>query len=243
MVSEGVDVPRLAVGVYATSASTPLYFAQAIGRFVRARRRGETASVFIPTVPSLLSLASQLELERDHALDRERADDQLLDDDLLERENREQETKDQLTDEFTWEAIESNANFDKVLFDGDEFGAAAFTGSDEELDFLGLPGILEPDQVRELLRQRHRRQQRRAAFVTPEEKAEQPEQPPPLYRTLREQRTLLNSLVGMRAKLSGEPHALIHAELRRTCGGPAVAQASVTQLQARIDFLRRGMRS
>ena len=40
MVSEGVDIPRLAVGVYATSASTPLYFAQAIGRFVRARPRG-----------------------------------------------------------------------------------------------------------------------------------------------------------------------------------------------------------
>lgn len=48
MVSEGVDVPRLAVGVYATSASTPLFFAQAIGRFVRARRRGEAASVFLP---------------------------------------------------------------------------------------------------------------------------------------------------------------------------------------------------
>ena len=51
MVSEGVDVPRLAVGVYATSASTPLYFAQAIGRFVRSRRPGETASVFLPSVP------------------------------------------------------------------------------------------------------------------------------------------------------------------------------------------------
>ncbi len=70
MVSEGVDVPRLAVGVYATSASTPLFFAQAIGRFVRARRRGETASVFLPNVPSLMALATQLELERDHALDR-----------------------------------------------------------------------------------------------------------------------------------------------------------------------------
>src|SRR5689334_5197069 len=45
MVSEGVDIPRLAVGVYATSASTPLYFAQAIGRFVRARVPGETATV------------------------------------------------------------------------------------------------------------------------------------------------------------------------------------------------------
>ena len=51
MVSEGVDVPRLCVGVYATSASTPLFFTQVIGRFVRARRRGETASVFLPSVP------------------------------------------------------------------------------------------------------------------------------------------------------------------------------------------------
>ena len=56
MVSEGVDVPRLAVGVYATTTSTPLFFAQAVGRFVRARKRGETASVFLPSVPTLLGL-------------------------------------------------------------------------------------------------------------------------------------------------------------------------------------------
>lgn len=233
MVSEGVDVPRLAVGVYATSASTPLYFAQAVGRFVRARRRGETASIFLPSVPSLMSLATHLELERDHALDREHDGTKLLEDELLERENREQATSDELTDEFTWEAIESDANFDKVLFDGTEFGSSAFVGSDEELDFIGLPGILEPEQVRELLEQRQSRQARRAASRPAEE------QPPPLYRTLREQRTLLNTLVGMRAKISGEPHGLIHAELRRVCGGPAVAQASVAQLQARIDYLRR----
>ncbi|BDZ40859.1 hypothetical protein GCM10025865_01580 [Paraoerskovia sediminicola] len=70
MVSEGVDVPRLAVGVYATSTATPLYFAQAVGRFVRARRRGETASVFLPSVPRLVDLANAMEAERDHALDR-----------------------------------------------------------------------------------------------------------------------------------------------------------------------------
>ena len=52
MVSEGVDIPRLAVGVYATTTSTPLFFAQAVGRFVRARGRGETASVFLPSVPT-----------------------------------------------------------------------------------------------------------------------------------------------------------------------------------------------
>src|SRR5699024_680797 len=54
MVSEGVDVPRLAVGVYATNSVTPLFFAQVIGRFVRARKRGETASIFLPSVPTLL---------------------------------------------------------------------------------------------------------------------------------------------------------------------------------------------
>lgn len=236
MVSEGVDVPRLAVGVYATSASTPLYFAQAVGRFVRARRRGETASIFVPSVPSLLSLATQLELERDHALDREQGDDQLLDDALLESENREQATSDKLTDEYTWEALESDANFDRVLFDGDEFGFAAATGSDEELDFIGLPGILEPEQVRELLRQRQSRQARRFAGTA------SADHPKALYRTLKEQRGLLNSLVGMRAKVSNEPHGLIHAELRRVCGGPAVAGASVTQLQTRIEYLRKSMR-
>jgi superfamily II DNA or RNA helicase len=69
MVSEGVDIPRLAVGVYATSTQTPLFFAQAVGRFVRARKPGETASVFLPSVPSLMLLAAEMEKQRDHALD------------------------------------------------------------------------------------------------------------------------------------------------------------------------------
>ncbi len=36
------------MGVYATSASTPLFFAQAIGRFVRSRMPGETGRVGSP---------------------------------------------------------------------------------------------------------------------------------------------------------------------------------------------------
>ena len=235
MVSEGVDVPRLAVGVYATSAATPLYFAQAIGRFVRARRRGETASIFLPSVPILMALGSQLERERDHALDRLREDDGTLDDELVDDANREEKASDRLEDEFTWKALESDANFDKVLYEGHEFGLPASIGSDEELDFLGLPGILEPDQVRELLKSRAARQHRRAESRPPD----QPAVVQPLYRTLKEQRTVLNGLVGMRAKLTGDPHAHIHAELRRVCGGPPVANATVAQLQSRIDYLRK----
>jgi superfamily II DNA or RNA helicase len=240
MVSEGVDVPRLAVGVYATSAATPLYFAQAIGRFVRARRRGETASIFLPSVPSLMALASLLELERDHALDRDTETVDLLDDGLVDEANREESASERLEDEFTWQALESDANFDRVLFEGTEFGFAAAVGSDEELDFLGIPGILEPDQVRELLQARQARQSRRAETrraATPPDEI-RPEDKP-MYRNLKEQRSVLNGLVSVRAKLSGEPHSHVHAELRRTCGGPAVAQASVSQLQDRIDYLRK----
>ncbi len=253
MVSEGVDVPRLMVGVYATSAATPLYFAQAVGRFVRARRRGETASIFVPSVPSLIDLAATLELERDHALDRN-ADsataeegepgNELLDDALLEQAEANESASSALADGFVWQAIESDANFDRALFDGEEFGFAAAIGSDEELDFIGLPGILEPDQVRELLRQRQARQSRRSTVGSSSRlAAPAPVTPQPLYRTLSEQRTLLNSLVGMRAKTTGVPHGVIHAELRRVCGGPAVAQASVAQLQFRIDSVRASMRS
>lgn len=256
MVSEGVDVPRLAVGVYATSASTPLFFAQAIGRFVRARRRGETASVFVPNVPVLLALAGELERERDHALDREAGDDDGLEETLLAEAERDEKASDALEDEFAYRALGSIAHFDRVLYDGREFGQLAVPGTPEEEEFLGLPGLLEPEHVHELLMQRQARQGRHrrtrealeadgAAGDAPGPGAAVAEGalPPALHRTLREQRQLLNSLVGLYARQSGEPHGSVHAELRRVCGGPEVARATVAQLQARIDVLRGRVRS
>ncbi len=252
MVSEGVDVPRLAVGVYATSASTPLFFAQAVGRFVRARRRGETASIFLPNVPQLLALAGEMERERDHALDRENDDDGLLDDALLADAEREEKASEELDQEFVYQALGSVAHFDRVLYDGREFGQLAVPGTPEEEEFLGLPGLLEPEHVHELLMQRQSRQSRHrrareasegamATEVSPG--AVDPGLPPALHRTLKEQRQLLNSLVGLYARQSGEPHGAVHAELRRLCGGPEVARATVAQLQARIEILRRRVHS
>lgn len=247
MVSEGVDVPRLAVGVYATSASTPLFFAQAIGRFVRARRRGETASVFLPNVPQLLALANELERQRDHALDRESDGDEWnAEEDLMAAAEREDKASDALTEEFEYQALGSHAHFDRVLFDGKEFGQLAVPGTPEEEEFLGLPGLLEPEHVHELLMQRQARQGRHRR-VREERESQEPDQPPALpqalHRSLKEQRQLLNSLVGLYARQSGEAHGIVHAELRRICGGPAVSHATVAQLQARIDVLRQRVRS
>ena len=227
MVSEGVDVPRLAVGVYATSASTPLFFAQAIGRFVRARKRGETATVFLPSVPQLLGLAAEMEVERDHALGEKKREDG-WDDELLERANSEEQASDQLA--FPgFEALESDASFDRALFDGGEFGLGAEAGSDEEADFLGIPGLLEPEQVTTLLRKRQAAQ------------SAQPKKAAPLSdpRRRREARKELTSLVSAWAQKSGQPHAFVHAELRRICGGPEGARASVEQIESRIGQVRR----
>ena len=229
MVSEGVDVPRLAVGVYATSASTPLFFAQAIGRFVRARKRGETATVFLPSVPQLLGLAAEMEVERDHALGEKKREDG-WDDELLERANSEEQASDQLA--FPgFEALESDASFDRALFDGGEFGLGAEAGSDEEADFLGIPGLLEPEQVTTLLRKRQA-----AQAAQPKRAASAPVSDP---RRRREVRKELTSLVSAWAQKSGQPHAFVHAELRRICGGPEVARASVEQIESRIGQVRR----
>ncbi len=70
MVSEGVDIPRLRVGVYATTTSTELFFRQAVGRFVRwqAGRASQKAFVYIPDDPRLRVHAFQIAEARRHVL-------------------------------------------------------------------------------------------------------------------------------------------------------------------------------
>ena len=235
MVSEGVDIPRLAVGVSATSVSTALYFAQAVGRFVRARRRRETASVFLPSVPVLLGFAAELEAERDHVLRSGTGEEPEVDE--LAEAQRERDTPDQL-DEPAFQPLNASVHFDRVLYDGGEFGTAAAAGSPEEEDFLGLPGLLEPDQVRTLLSKRQQSQlAARTATGSPAPAAEAA--PPVTRQQLAALRKELNGLVGAWSHRTGQAHGVIHAELRQTCGGPPLPQATADQIQARITTIRR----
>jgi len=237
MVSEGVDIPRLAVGVYATSVGTALFFAQAVGRFVRARRRGETASVFLPSIPSLLGFAAELETERDHVLSR--GDDRQDDGSELDAAPRQRDTPDQL-DQAPFQALEASAHFDRVLYDGNEFGVTA-----EEEDFLGLPGLLEPEQVALLLRARKSAQLGGRSAGKGAQAADSGPAPAVVTtrQTLAALRKELNGLIAAWHHRTGQPHGAIHAELRRTCGGPPLAQATADQIRARIAMMQRMARS
>jgi superfamily II DNA or RNA helicase len=71
MVSEGVDVPRLRVGVYATTVTTALYFRQVAGRLVRRRPHEDArthAWLYLPSDPTLLAYARALDAARSRAM-------------------------------------------------------------------------------------------------------------------------------------------------------------------------------
>jgi superfamily II DNA/RNA helicase len=231
MVSEGVDVPRLSVGVYATSASTPLFFAQAIGRYVRSRRPGETASIFLPSVPSLLQLASEMEAQRNHVLGKPHRESDGLDDELMADAAKQKDESSEMDNGF--EMLGADAELDQVIFDGSSFGTATPAGSDEEADYLGIPGLLDAAQMRDLLRRRQEEQldRRTAAGGTA-----------PVVSTthgqLRDLRRELNALVTLAHHRTGKPHGWIHNELRRICGGPVLAAANSEQISARIEAVR-----
>jgi superfamily II DNA or RNA helicase len=235
MVSEGVDIPRLAVGVYATTVGTALFFAQAVGRFVRARRRGETASVFVPSIPSLLGYAAELEAERDHVLTA--PDDPADDERALAEALRQADTADEF-DQGPFQALAASAHFDRVLYDGAEFGVTA-----EEEDFLGLPGLLEPEQVAQLLRTRKAGQLKGgAAGARPARTPGTAASPPPepsARETLAALRKELNGLISAWHHRTGQPHGAIHADLRRSCGGTPLPQATADQIRARIEMMRQ----
>ncbi|MDK8797348.1 DEAD/DEAH box helicase [Corynebacterium sp. MSK044] len=254
MVSEGVDVPRLAVGVYATSASTPLFFAQAIGRFVRSRIPGESASIFLPSVPVLLRLAEDMEVSRDHVLGKPHRE-QGWSDELLEQANRQQTEPDEAP---SYESIGASAELDSLIFDGSTYGTPTLAGTEEEQDFLGLPGLLDAEQVKTLLRKRQadqldareaeeKAQQKQKAA---QEAAEQSgsglggtritERPSSgvASEDIPALRQELNTRVSIVASRTGRPHGAIHTEVRKACGGPPTALCTAEQLRERIAYLR-----
>lgn len=248
MVSEGVDVPRLAVGVWATNTSTPLFFAQAVGRFVRARKRGEIASVFLPSVPTLLTYASELEVQRDHVLKRKVSSDGDIfaaEEDLMNQANASEAASSDL-ESLPFEALGSEARFDHVLYDGAQFGheGEVHIGSEEEMDFLGIPGLLEPDQMRALLQQRQadRRRPRGAddaqGAARTDARAAEALADITTHEHLAVLRRELNGLVASWHHRTGQAHGITHAALRKECGGPAAAVANAEQLQKRIDRIR-----
>jgi hypothetical protein len=133
-------------------------------------------------------------------------------------------------------ALGSEADFDRVVFDGGEFGLTTTSGSTDEADYLGIPGLLEPEQVKDLLRRRQAEQVARGPRTAGSTDGLAGGS---THQRLQELRRELNGLVGAWHHRTDKPHGVIHAELRSACGGPLTSAASAEELQQRIDHLRR----
>jgi superfamily II DNA or RNA helicase len=240
MISEGVDVPRAACLAWMTSYRTPLFFAQGVGRVVRSRRPGESATVFLPAVRPLLTLAAELEDERNHVIPPAAdADEELLD--VAPLEPVEAGGGEQT------EIVDADASFAHLLHSGRAVVAEAVDLTDEDEDFLGLPGILTPEQTAALLARRDAHARQRANRTGASRDAEQRDPAAQAsaaasaegaaWRAGAELRREVNRLVGVLAARTGTPHAQIHATLRRVVPGPASAAAGAEVLERRRDHL------
>lgn len=229
-VSEGVDIARLAVCIWACSFRTPLFFAQAVGRVVRARNPRETATVFLPAVRPLLALAASMEEERNHVVSTPKAEDDL--DALARLERVETEAG---SSEFT--PLGAEAEFAHVLHSGRAIVADRDLSVEDE-DYLGLPGLLTPEQTAALLATRDAEMKRaRAATLFDEmDDALAPDQDP-TWRDLDLLRREVHGLVGQWAGRTGRTPAQAHIEIRKAVPGPGSAKASWDVLVARRDYL------
>jgi superfamily II DNA or RNA helicase len=249
MVSEGVDVPRAACLAWLTSYRTPLFFAQAVGRVVRARGRHESATVFLPAVRPLLALAAELETDRNHVLPPPAASSDSLD--LMDETDSElaEEAESDLLRE--WEALEAQAEFAHVLHAGRAVtGDPTFEVSESDEEFLGLPGLLSPEQTAALLSQRDGEMRRRASRARrePDQPAAGTDVEAPAraggpasggvsWRAAADLRREVNRLIAVLSARSGAPHGVLHAQLRAAVPGPASASASAELLEARREHL------
>jgi superfamily II DNA or RNA helicase len=209
MVSEGVDVPRLRVGVFATTTTTELFFRQAVGRLVRHTRglRGQKAFLFIPDEPRLRARAFAIAEQRRHSL------------------------RPPLDGDGTVGRVPGDAGDDQPsLFApisavriGDVDGPDWLL-DDDELDEAPSPVELTID-LPPLPRRRDAAGSRDASDgIDP--------------RTLREQKTALRDANTDRARHisrhTGLSHGKVNAELNRVSGVKSVREATLEQLQRRL---------
>jgi hypothetical protein len=219
MVSEGVNIPRLRVGVYATAVTSELFFRQAVGRLVRVidPGNGETASCFIPDDPRLRSYAATIRAQRDHVLDEEA--DTLID---------EPQTGDG-SGPYTmsgFQPIASEATDAGCIYEGTELSAAELTQAAELKALTPQTSGLPTPAVAVLLRL-----VRADSMTVP---ATPPTASAPAHRRRHDLRAANHRMVGRIAYAHGVDHHDVNASLNAAMRIDGVATASIEQLTERL---------
>jgi len=226
MVSEGVDIPRLRIGVFATNTTTELFFRQAVGRLVRWTKgvRSQKAFLFIPDDPRLRRWATGIAEQRRHSLKkRQREDDEFGGLDGSELDDREaMEAADNDQEQMSLFAVISavateESTVQNSLFsddhpdrwdDDDESDAVMDAALEVRLAVPPPPGAA-------------------GAAALPDGKTRKQ-----LKGELRDANA---ELVRELVRFSNLDHRAVNVELNRLAGIRKITEATVEQLQTRLD--------
>jgi superfamily II DNA or RNA helicase len=233
MVSEGVDIPRLRVGVFATTTTTELFFRQAVGRLVRWTRGvpQQRAFFLIPDDPRLATFASRIAEQRRHSLakaTREQEEDrgELAEPTVEGAEDTEQMSLFAVVGSVALDSeVSSPSIFDAAYHDHDldawESDSHAAWDHGEELDLQAPPppGWTEDSEL---------------GWRRPGE-------------TLKQTKTRLREAnadaARELARATNLAHAHINRELNRLAGVDRVTEATSDQLRRRLQAANRWLRS
>ena len=224
MVSEGVDIPRLRVGVFATTTTTELFFRQVVGRFVRWQPGigRQSAHLFIPDDLRLRAAALDIAADRRHSLRRDDRPESAGDGFDADGSGGFDEPGDHVDDEqLSLFAVISAVATDAQMPD-DELQPEPEDNDPDPALLLELPAPpLLPGGSR--------------SEVTSVGDGE----------TLMEQKARLRasntSLVRDLARRTGMTHAQVNAELNRLAGLKRIGDATSSQLARRLTHAERWM--
>ena len=233
MVSEGVDIPRLRVGVYATNTVTDLFFRQAVGRLVRwyGGTLKQTAYMFIPDDPRVRASAFTIAEQRRHSL--RKKDDA---DDPFSSSSPPQDAgnEDPLLDEqLSLFAALSSVPLDEKGLPHDE--SRVFEDVGEEIpDYVGGPSDtpLAPIEVA---------WESSLPLPEPEPTAQRLPATGPLAKR-RDLREKNSAVVREIVHLTGKRHADVNAELNKKAGIKRISEASIRQLEKRLVVAQESLR-
>lgn len=230
MVSEGIDIPRLTVGVYATNYLTELFFRQAVGRFVRVTddAPGIAAYLFVPKHPTLNTYAEQIAEERNHTIVFDEGDE-----DGISPEPRER--KDQLFDYFN--PLPSHVDPQGIIVNGKSFTRLEYTEALNHKRDVPSFRMFSDEQVMVMIRDL------KIAGLWREDSGQDAAQPsyrtetPPTLREQKEEaKGRIRSLVRTIMKMTGTEYKDVYGALNRQ-DSANMTKATLDQLNARVDVL------
>jgi hypothetical protein len=129
-------------------------------------------------------------------------------------------------------ALDADAQFAHVLTAGRAITADSLDLDEDAADYLGLPGLLSPEDMATVLAARDAKLRRHIAAVTDEV-----DFTPSTWRDTQEVRKDIHRMVSVLAARTGKAHGQIHAEVRQVIPGPPTAVADYDTLVARHDHL------